>query len=170
MAASDNHSEEPKTTNKNSITTDNPRQGPTRLSLTLLIVVVIVVTSVCSVYRNELFSSIRKMSAKVFSTHSSSQLTGNVSVNKSTESGPGISLVAPSAPTAEINSEKADKLAMSAGSSPKAPSTEFQPLASFKDQEQSKAASNESETAPIAKTNVPGETAPLRQSTPPLDS
>ncbi|MGP8284313.1 MAG: hypothetical protein ACLQT6_16575 [Desulfomonilaceae bacterium] len=121
MAASDNHSEDPKIANENTVKPGDSRQGPTRLTLTLLIVMVIIVTAVCSVYRNEVFSSIRGASAKVFSLLAPHQQVPDAKGKKSVTSGPEVSVVAPSTPTAEINAEKTDRLALSSESPENAP-------------------------------------------------
>ena len=136
MAASDNHSDDPKTANENILKPDSSQLGPSRLSLTLLIVVVIIVTAICSVYRNELFSVIREISAKVLSKHPPRQTVQNVGNGNSLSTGPGVSIVAPKAPTLETDKEPSDKLSSASSQPEKVPVTDFQPLSSFNDQQQ----------------------------------
>ncbi|MHB8205466.1 MAG: hypothetical protein ACYDHG_17420, partial [Desulfomonilaceae bacterium] len=135
MAASDNHSEDPKIANENTVKPGDSRQGPTRLTLTLLIVMVIIVTAVCSVYRNEVFSVIRGASAKVFSLLAPHQQVPDAKGKKLVTSGPEVSVVAPSTATAEINAEKTDRLALSSESPQNAPAPGTQSSTPPKSQE-----------------------------------
>lgn len=113
MAASDNHSEDSRNTNDDLIKPDNSRSGPTRLALTLLIVGLIVATAIISVYRNEVVSTIRRVSSGLFvagQPRHSAEVAPDQK-NMSTPS-PGVSLVAPSAPSAEVKPENRDKLGL----------------------------------------------------------
>ncbi|MDR3603777.1 MAG: hypothetical protein P4L38_04040 [Syntrophaceae bacterium] len=149
MAASDNHSEDPKIANENTVKSGDSRQGPTRLTLTLLIVMVIIVTAVLSVYRNEVFSTIRGASAKVFSLLAPHQQVPDAKGKKSVKSGPEVSVVAPSTPTAEIDAEKTDRPALSSESSQNAPAPGTKSSTPSKSQENPQVAPNESQ-APTA--------------------
>ena len=149
MTASDNHSEDPQITDENTIKPGDSRQGPTRLSLMLLIVVVVIVTAVCSVYRNEVFSTMRFASAKVLSLLAGHSQVPDVKSTKSVTSGPEVSVVAPSTPTATIDTEKADKLALSSETSENAPAPGTPYSTSPKSQETLQAAPNDSQ-APTA--------------------
>ncbi|MGC8659828.1 MAG: hypothetical protein ACP5U1_12195 [Desulfomonilaceae bacterium] len=138
MAAPDNHSDDPKNANENILKPGSFQQGPSQLSLTLLIVVVIIVTAICSVYRNELFSVVREVSAKLLSKHPPRQTVQKVDNSNSASTGPSVSIIAPKAPNLETDKEPDDKLAAASGPPQPVPTTDFQPLSAFKDQQEDK--------------------------------
>lgn len=111
MAEPDNRSEESATVSGDVTRLESPQTGLTRLSLTLLIVLVIVVTAVVSVFRNEVISIIRKTSASLFPISSSVQHRETGGDGKAElYSEPGVSVVAPSASGVDVYPEKSNTL------------------------------------------------------------
>lgn len=113
MAVPDNHSEDPRTTKDDLIKPENSRSGPTRLALTLLIVGLIVATAIVSVYRNEVVSTIRRVSSSLFTVGQPGHMAEVASDQKNISApSPGVSLVAPSAPSAEVKPDNREKLGL----------------------------------------------------------
>ncbi|MFH0960957.1 MAG: hypothetical protein V1897_19910, partial [Pseudomonadota bacterium] len=114
MVEPGNRSEDSSTPNDNLNSAENPQTGQSRLSLTLLIAVVIMVTAVVAVFRNEVISTIRKASANLFPVSDAVQhpgIPGEIKAGPQSE--PVVSVIAPSAPGAEIAPERRDRLALS---------------------------------------------------------
>lgn len=114
MGATDNRSEDSRGASDPLIKSDNSSRGITRLTLTLLLVLVIFTTAIVSVYRNELISTVHKLSTGLISIQTARR-TADGAANQEgvSKKGPAVSAVAPLSPTAQINPEKSDKLGLS---------------------------------------------------------
>ncbi len=113
MGATGNRSKDSRGASEQLIKTDNSSRGITRLTLTLLLVLVIFTTAIVSVYRNELISTVRKLSTGLVSIQTARRPADGAANHESTsQKEPAVSAVAPPSPTAQINPEKSDRLAL----------------------------------------------------------
>jgi hypothetical protein len=114
MAEPDNRSEDSKASSDDGASLKNAQVGPSRLSLTLLIALVIVVTAVVSVFRNEVISTIRKSSANLFPFCNIVQQPGDSVAGKAElKPEPAVSVITPSSPGANIEPDQPNRLALS---------------------------------------------------------
>ncbi len=113
MGATDNRSKDSRGASEQLIKTDNSSRGITRLTLTLLLVLVIFTTAIVSVYRNELISTVRKLSTGLVSIQTARRPADGAANHEATsQKEPAVSAVVPPSPTAQINPERSDKLAL----------------------------------------------------------
>lgn len=149
MVEPDNRSEDSKAPNEKATGPENSQTGLSRLSLTLLIAVVIVATAVVAVFRNEVISTIRKVSVNLFPVSNAVRHPETpVDTKAGFPSAPAVSVVAPSAPGADIAPETRNRLALSSEDPDKAETNVDQAASSSKVQ-----ISGKENLSPIAQTS-----------------
>ena len=149
MVEPDNRSEDSKAPNENATGPENSQTGLSRLSLTLLIAVVIVAAAVVAVFRNEVISTIRKVSVNLFPVSNAVRHPDTpVDTKAGFPSAPAVSVVAPSAPGADIAPETRNRLALSSEDPDKAETNIDQAASSSKVQ-----ISGKENLSPIAQTS-----------------